>query len=90
MPGDPRIAACQGKGQRIPFHAARPGFQAVPYRVGAGVVIVELARSANRNIQNVSEDVRYLAQVGLVDLQEGEKKVSARVNYDKILLEIAV
>jgi len=28
--------------------------------------------------------------VGLVDLREAEKKVSARVSYDKILLEIAV
>lgn len=50
----------------------------------------ELARLAHRNIKNVSEDVRYLAQVGLVDLREAEKKVSARVSYDKILLEIAV
>jgi predicted transcriptional regulator len=50
----------------------------------------ELARLAHRNIKNVSDDVRYLAQVGLVDLREGEKKVSARVSYDKILLEIAV
>ena len=50
----------------------------------------ELARLARRNIKNVSDDVRYLAQVGLVDLREGEKKVSARVSYDKILLEIAV
>jgi predicted transcriptional regulator len=50
----------------------------------------ELARLAHRNIKNVSEDVRCLAQVGLVDLREAEKKVSARVRYDKILLEIAV
>jgi predicted transcriptional regulator len=45
---------------------------------------------SHRNIKNVSDDVRYLAQVGLVDLRESEKKVSARVSYDKILLEIAV
>jgi predicted transcriptional regulator len=50
----------------------------------------ELARLSHRNIKNVSDDVRYLAQVGLVDLRESEKKVSARVSYDKILLEIAV
>jgi predicted transcriptional regulator len=50
----------------------------------------ELARLAHRNIKNVSEDVKYLAQVGLVDLREAENKVSARVSYDKILLEIAV
>jgi hypothetical protein len=35
---------------------------------------------AHRNIKNVSEDVRYLAWVGLVDLREAEKKVSARVS----------
>ncbi len=50
----------------------------------------ELARLARRNIKNVSDDVRYLAQVGLVELKGSEKKISALVNYDKILLEIAV
>jgi predicted transcriptional regulator len=54
------------------------------------LIIHELARLAHRNIKNVSDDVRYLAQVGLVDLREGKKKVSARVSYDRILLEIAV
>lgn len=49
-----------------------------------------LARLARRNIKNVSDDVRYLAQVGLIELREADKKVSARVNYDTILLEIAV
>ena len=34
--------------------------------------------------------MRYLAQAGLVDLRESRRKVSARVRYDKILLEIAV
>lgn len=50
----------------------------------------ELARLVHRNIKNVSEDVKYLAQVGLLELKEADRKVSARVNYDKILLEIAV
>ncbi len=50
----------------------------------------ELARLAHRNIKNISDDVKYLAQMGLVDLRGGDKKVSARVSYDKILLEIAV
>jgi predicted transcriptional regulator len=59
-------------------------------RVSAPASLHELARLAHRNIKNVSDDVRYLAQVGLVDLREGGKKVSARVSYDKILLEIAV
>jgi predicted transcriptional regulator len=59
-------------------------------RESAPASLHELARLAHRNIKNVSDDVRYLAQVGLVDLRESEKKVSARVSYDKILLEIAV
>ena len=50
----------------------------------------QLARLAQRNIKNVSDDVKYLAQVGLVELKGSEKKISALVNYDKILLEIAV
>ncbi len=50
----------------------------------------ELARLAHRNIKNISDDVKYLSQVGLIDLKEEDKKVSARVTYDKILLEIAV
>lgn len=45
----------------------------------------EPARLAHRNIKNVSDDVTYLAPVGLVDLRKAEKKVSARVNDDKIL-----
>ncbi len=50
----------------------------------------DLARLSRRNIKNVFDDVKYLAQVGLIDIREADKKVSARVNYDKILLEIAV
>ncbi len=50
----------------------------------------EVARLANRNIKNVFDDIRYLAQVGFVELKEADNKVSARVNYDKIFLEIAV
>jgi predicted transcriptional regulator len=50
----------------------------------------ELARLSRRNIKNVSDDVKYLTQVGLVEVKESGKKISAMVNYDKILLEIAV
>lgn len=38
----------------------------------------------------LNKNVRYLAQVGLIDLREAEKSVSVRVRDDKILLEIAV
>jgi len=50
----------------------------------------QLARLSRRNIKNVSDDVKYLSQVGLIELNESGKKISALVNYDKILLEIAV
>jgi len=50
----------------------------------------QLARLSGRNIKNISDDVKYLAQVGLIELKDSGKKISALVNYDKILLEIAV
>lgn len=50
----------------------------------------QLARLSGRNIKNVSEDVKHLAQVGLIDVKDSGKKISAFVDYDKILLEIAV
>jgi predicted transcriptional regulator len=50
----------------------------------------QLARLSRRNIKNVSDDVKYLAQVGLIEVKNSGRKISALVNYDKILLEIAV
>lgn len=52
--------------------------------------INQLARDVNRNIKNVSDDVKYLAQIGLVERKETDKEVSPFVKYDKILLEITV
>lgn len=59
-------------------------------REGEPASLHELARRAGRNIKNVSDDVKYLAQVGLVELKDSANRTSARVTYDKILLEIAV
>ena len=59
-------------------------------REGKPASLHELARLAQRNIKNVSEDVKYLAQVGLIEMKDSANRVLARVNYDKILLEIAV
>jgi len=42
------------------------------------------------SIKNVSEDVKFLSQVGLIERKDSANRMSARVNYDKILLEIAV
>ncbi len=55
--------------------------------------IYELAKLLKRDTKNVSDDVSYLAEIGLIELKktkEGREKVMPIVNYDKILLEIAV
>ena len=55
--------------------------------------IYELAKLLNRNIKNVSDDVHYLADLGLIELEKaknGREKTTPTVNYDKILLEIPV
>ena len=56
--------------------------------------IHELARLLGRDIKNVSDDLKYLAELGLVSLDkaaEGSgRKVTPRVKYEKIRLEIAI
>jgi predicted transcriptional regulator len=58
------------------------------------VSIYELAKMLHRNIKNVSDDVHYLADLGLIELERakanGREKAIPRVNYEKIRLEIAV
>lgn len=53
----------------------------------------QLALIADRNIKNISTDVTFLAQVGLLEVDENlgsGKEIAPRVNYDKILFEISV
>lgn len=53
----------------------------------------QLSKITDRDIKNVSTDIRFLEQVGLVDIKKNigaEKEVKPLVNYDKILFEIAV
>jgi predicted transcriptional regulator len=52
--------------------------------------INQVARLVKRDIKNVSDDLKYLAQIGLVERKETEKEISPTIDYDKILLEIAV
>jgi len=56
--------------------------------------IYELAKLLSRNLKNVSDDVHYLAELGLIELEKGKsngrEKTLPIVNYDKILLEIPV
>ncbi|MEA1932946.1 MAG: hypothetical protein U9N60_00695 [Thermodesulfobacteriota bacterium] len=53
----------------------------------------QLSKIAERDVKNVSTDVKFLEQVGLVDIKKNdktEKKITPSVNYDRILFEIAV
>jgi len=52
--------------------------------------INRLSKIVCRNIKNVAEDVKYLAQIGLVERRETNKEVTPFVGYEKISLEIAV
>ncbi len=55
--------------------------------------IYRLAKMLDRNLKNVSDDVHYLADLGLIELEktkDGREKTTPTVNYDKILLEIPV
>lgn len=54
--------------------------------------IYELAKILKRDTKNVSDDVHYLAELGLIEIEKGKsngrEKTTPVVNYDKILLEI--
>jgi predicted transcriptional regulator len=52
--------------------------------------IHELARLVHRDIKNVSTDVKYLSQVGLVDLKQTKNRLFPSVCYGRIKLDIAV
>lgn len=55
--------------------------------------IYELAKILHRDIKNTFDDVQFLANAGLVELKktkDGREKTTPIVNYDKILMEIAV
>lgn len=56
--------------------------------------IYELAKMLKRDTKNVSDDVHYLAELALIEIEKGKsngrEKTTPVVNYDKILLEIPV
>ncbi len=55
--------------------------------------IYELAKIVKRDTKNVSDDVHFLSEIGLLDIKEskdGRKKTTPVVNYQKILVEIPV
>jgi len=55
--------------------------------------IYELAKVMNRDLKNVTQDLAFLERLGLVELKKTKDKrakTTPSVEYDKILLEIAV
>ncbi len=55
--------------------------------------VYELARILGRDLKNVNQDLKLLADTGLVVLEKAEtdkKRVIPHVDYNKILLEIPV
>lgn len=52
--------------------------------------ITHLARLAGRDATNVADDVKYLAEIGLVELKKIKRAHIPTVNYDSINLKIAV
>jgi predicted transcriptional regulator len=55
--------------------------------------VYELSKMLGRDLKNVNQDLKLLAEIGLVTLEKAEtdkKRVVPHVNYGKILLEIPV
>lgn len=55
--------------------------------------VYELAKILGRDLKNVNQDLKMLAEIGLVTLEKTEadkKRVVPHVDYGKILLEIPV
>ncbi|MEW6740026.1 MAG: MarR family transcriptional regulator [Nitrospirota bacterium] len=55
--------------------------------------VYELAKMLGRDLKNVNQDLKLLAEIGLVTLEKAEtdkKRVIPHVDYGKILLEIPV
>lgn len=59
-------------------------------RVNKPASIHELARMAKRNIKNVSEDVRYLEQIGLIETEKEDRRTRPVVNYERLAFEVAI
>ncbi|MEW6186080.1 MAG: MarR family transcriptional regulator [Thermodesulfobacteriota bacterium] len=52
--------------------------------------IKELAEITKRDMKNISEDVKYLEQIGLIEKKEQEKEIRPLINYGKLALEIGI
>src|SRR4030065_2004014 len=55
--------------------------------------IYALAKILHRDAKNVTDDVHYLAELGLIEVQKtknGRQKTKPVVDYEKIMMEIMV
>jgi predicted transcriptional regulator len=55
--------------------------------------VYELSKALGRNLKNVNDDLKLLAEIGLVTLEatkKDRKRITPHVDYTKITLEIAV
>ena len=55
--------------------------------------VYELSKIVKRDIKNINHDLELLKNIGLVSItkaRQGRGRVTPRVNYDKIQLEIGV
>ena len=52
--------------------------------------IHHLSRILHRNIKNVSTDVKFLSQIGLIELKEQNNCLFPIVDYERIELDIAI
>ncbi|HME43493.1 MAG TPA: hypothetical protein VKF36_10440 [Syntrophorhabdales bacterium] len=52
--------------------------------------VYELSRILNRDLKNVLQDVAYLADLGIVNVEETKDKKIPSVAYDRIAFEVAI
>jgi predicted transcriptional regulator len=52
--------------------------------------VYELSRILNRDLKNVLQDVTYLADLGIVKVEETKDKKVPSVAYDRIAFEVAI
>ena len=52
--------------------------------------VYELAKMLKRDLKNVLQDIEYLKQAGLVEIEEAENRKIPHVEYDRITLDLAV
>ncbi len=55
--------------------------------------VYELSKIVKRDLKNINDDLELLKNIGLVSMsktRKGRRRITPRVNYDKIQLEIGV